>query len=120
MEDTNTMSAEDLAKLAGHLISEYPGLLETIDQSQYIKDDLYYHNTNWMLPSITAYGLAYEGVDGLKTGYTDLAGYCFTGTVEKDGVRLISVVMGTSSETERFEQTAKLYDASFDLYEEAS
>ncbi len=73
-----------------------------------------------MLPSVTAYGLAYEGVDGLKTGYTDLAGYCFTGTAVKDGVRLISVVMGTASETERFKETAKLYDASFDFYEDAN
>ncbi|GAE94449.1 D-alanyl-D-alanine carboxypeptidase [Gracilibacillus boraciitolerans JCM 21714] len=115
-EDTNTMSAKDIATLAQYLINKYPELLEVISQNQYIKNDQYYHNTNWMLPGVTAYGLAYQGVDGLKTGFTDLAGYCFAGTVEEDGVRLISVVMGTSSKTERFEETEKLYDAAFELY----
>ncbi|WP_058306110.1 D-alanyl-D-alanine carboxypeptidase family protein [Gracilibacillus massiliensis] len=115
-EETNTMSAQDLAKLANYLITEYPELLETINEKQYVRNNTTYPNTNWMLPTVTAYGLAYEGVDGLKTGYTDLAGYGFTGTVEQNGIRLISVVMGTSSKTERFEETEKLYDASFELY----
>ncbi|SHN27694.1 D-alanyl-D-alanine carboxypeptidase family protein [Gracilibacillus kekensis] len=115
-EDTNTMSAQDLAKLAEHLITEYPELLGTINEKQYVRNNKSYPNTNWMLPNVSAYGLAYEGVDGLKTGYTDQAGYGFTGTVERNGIRLISVVMGTSSKMERFEETEKLYDASFELY----
>src|SRR5699024_3884304 len=60
----------------------------------------------------------YDGIDGLKTGNTDLAGYTFTGTAEKDGRRLIAVVMKTDSEAERFNETAKLFDYGFDEFEE--
>src|SRR5699024_10253424 len=62
--------------------------------------------------------LYYEGVDGLKTGYTELAGYCFTSTAEKDDRRLITVVMKTGSEEERFQETAKLLDYGFNSFEE--
>src|SRR5699024_2794602 len=55
--------------------------------------------------------------DGLKTGYTDSAGYCFTGTDERNGKRLISVVMKTESESERFEETAKLMDYGINNFE---
>lgn len=64
--------------------------------------------------------MAFEGVDGLKTGYTDLAGYCFTGTVKQDGERLISVVMGTDSELERFRETEKLYEKAFEQLDQWS
>ena len=47
-------------------------------------------NWNWMLPGLV-YG--YEGVDGLKTGTTDFAGYCFTGTAKRNDLRVITVVM---------------------------
>ncbi|WP_163581013.1 D-alanyl-D-alanine carboxypeptidase family protein [Gracilibacillus saliphilus] len=113
VDDTNMMSAQDLAKLAEHLITTYPELLETSNQPTYFLNNREYDNTNWMLKG----DLAFDGVDGLKTGYTDLAGYCFTGTVERNGVRLISVVMGTSSEIERFIETARLYEKAFEQIE---
>ncbi|MCG0313090.1 MAG: D-alanyl-D-alanine carboxypeptidase, partial [Calditerricola sp.] len=53
----------------------------------------------------------------LKTGHTEQAGYCFTGTAQRDGMRLISVVMGTSSELARFQETAKLFDYGFSQFE---
>ena len=56
---------------------------------------------------------SYEGTDGLKTGYTANAGYCFTGTAEKQGSRLVAVVMGTESKEARFEETRKLFDYGF-------
>ncbi len=113
VDDTNTMSAQDLVILAEHLITTYPELLETVNQPTYVLNKREYENTNGMLEG----DLAFEGVDGLKTGYTDLAGYCFTGTVEREGVRLISVVMGTSSEVERFVETARLYEKAFEQIE---
>lgn len=108
-DDTNTMSARDLATLADHLITNHPRLLEITSEPYYFANEQEYFNTNGLLTDQTDYGL----VDGLKTGYTDLAGYCFTGTVEQDGVRLISVVMGTESFTERFIETDKLYEHAF-------
>lgn len=109
IDDTNHMSAEDLAKLARHLIHHHPVLLEITSQPEYLANDKEYINTNLMLSDF----IPYEGVDGLKTGFTDLAGYGFTGTVEQNGVRLISVVMGTESIMQRFIETEKLYDYAF-------
>ena len=65
-----------------------------------------------MLPSLGG-PYSYEGTDGLKAGYTANAGYCFTGTAEKQGSRLIAVVMGTESKEARFEETRKLFDYGF-------
>ncbi|MGN8646826.1 D-alanyl-D-alanine carboxypeptidase family protein [Gracilibacillus sp. HCP3S3_G5_1] len=113
VEDTNTMSAHDLAMLAQYLIDRYPELLTIIERPEYRMNDRSYRNTNWMLEG----ELAFAGVDGLKTGYTDLAGYCFTGTIEREGVRLISVVMGTSSEIARFTETTALYEKAFEWME---
>ncbi|GAB2534737.1 D-alanyl-D-alanine carboxypeptidase family protein [Gracilibacillus alcaliphilus] len=110
-DDTNTMSANDLASLAVYLLQQFPEVLEVMKQADYIKGDQSYPNTNRMLQG----ELAYNGVGGLKTGYTDIAGYCFTGTVERDGIQLISVVTGTSSEMQRFADTAALYDEAFAL-----
>src|SRR5690625_5979710 len=62
----------------------------------------------------------YEGVDGIKTGYTELDGYLFTATAEQDGKRLIVVIMKTDSYDERFVETAKLFDYGFNNFTEAS
>ena len=76
-------------------------------------------NFNWMLPGHTlgrAKPHAYPGLDGLKTGHTQLAGYCFTGTAERDGMRLISVVMRSDSENTRFQETRKILDYGFNNF----
>ena len=71
-------------------------------------------NWNWMLKGLVK---EYDGVDGLKTGSTPEAGDCFTGTVERNGMRFISVVIKTSSHTARFDETKKLYDYGFANFE---
>jgi len=71
--------------------------------------------SNASITNFKAY--AYKGLDGLKTGHTNAAGQCFTGTAERNGMRLISVVMGTTSEPERFIQTKKILDYGFDNFE---
>jgi len=110
VDDTNKMSAQDLATLARYLINHYPILLEITSKPHYLANEIEYLNTNWMLLEQMEYG----HVDGLKTGYTDLAGYGFTGTVEQNNIRLISVVMGTDSARQRFIETDKLYKLAFD------
>ncbi|MFB4325201.1 D-alanyl-D-alanine carboxypeptidase family protein [Priestia sp. BR_2] len=108
------MTAEDTAKLAAHLIRSHPDILSTSSKTQtkISGRNLYLSNTNWMLPSLGG-PYSYEGTDGLKAGYTANAGYCFTGTAEKQGSRLIAVVMGTESKEARFEETRKLFDYGF-------
>lgn len=101
------MSAKDAAMLAAHLIRVHPDILQTTrkaeTESGSVKAVL--RTTNEMLPG-GRFGT--KGNDGLKTGYTEQAGYCFTGTTERDGRRLITVVMGTATPEARFEETRKL------------
>ena len=55
----------------------------------------------------------YEGLDGLKTGFTNKAGYCLVATAKRNNVRLISVVLGTEANSVRFSETRKLLDYGF-------
>jgi serine-type D-Ala-D-Ala carboxypeptidase (penicillin-binding protein 5/6) len=120
-EDENVMSARAVAKLAFHLISDFPDVLQTASTPKKMfregtTDEIKMENWNWMLPSLV-YG--YQGMDGLKTGTTDFAGYCFTGTASRDGKRFITVVQnakdssGKSGYQARFEETRKMLDFAF-------
>ena len=119
--DENVMPAKSTAKLAYHLLKDHPEVLETskIAKKTFREgtdDAIEMANWNFMLPGLV---YEYEGVDGLKTGTTDFAGHCFTGTAERDGTRLIAVVMkavdsnGVGSYEARFDATAKLFDYGF-------
>lgn len=114
----NLLSARSAALLAYHLINDYP---EALDFSSMISSELDgrpLENLNWMLPwednNFTQFG--YEGVDGLKTGYTTEAGYCFTGTAQQGDRRVITVVMKTDSKGERFLETKKLMEYGFSQF----
>ncbi|MBS4219900.1 D-alanyl-D-alanine carboxypeptidase [Bacillus sp. FJAT-49711] len=115
-QDANEMSAKDLTILTKALITQFPEIHEIASTSSFTFGGHVYNNTNWMLPGKNEQ-VGFKGVDGLKTGFTDEAGYCFAGTVERDDIRLISVVMGTEDSLERFIVTKKLYEASFDQVE---
>jgi serine-type D-Ala-D-Ala carboxypeptidase (penicillin-binding protein 5/6) len=114
--EENVMSARATAKLAYRLIKDYPEVIETAKTPKLnFKDGREYPNFNWMLPGLI---FQYEGVDGLKTGSTDFAGYCFTSTAERNGQRFISVVMKASSKEERFTETRKILDYAFNNFAE--
>lgn len=117
-EDTNLLSAKSAALLGYRLVVDYPEVLEVSSIPEKKFEDFDIRNYNWMLKHDASYlkPYYYEGVDGLKTGNTTLAGYTFTATAEKNGRRLITVVMKTSSEDERFRETAKLLDYGFDNF----
>lgn len=115
----HVMTAHDSANLANVLMKEYPEILEYTAIPKYTfrkgtGEQVTVDNYNWMLPERKA---PYEGVDGLKTGHTDDAGYCFTGTAKRDDFRIISVVMKTTAESKRFSETKKLMDYAFTQYE---
>lgn len=116
---TNLLSARSAALLAYNLINDFPESLNISSVPETEFDGHTIRNWNWMLPHDATFlrQYYYEGVDGLKTGYTDFAGYCFTGTVERNGKRLISVVMKTESEEARFIETAKLFDYGYSQFE---
>ncbi|MEC2259809.1 D-alanyl-D-alanine carboxypeptidase [Bacillus cereus] len=110
------MTAADVAQLAYHLIKDYPEILEVthLRQSQLAFNNINVISTNDMLNKNNK-SLYIEGMDGLKTGFTDSAGYCFTGTAKQGDNRIITVVMGTSSKTKRFTETNKLMLYAFGL-----
>ena len=123
-EDENLLSARAVATLAYHLIHDYPESLEVAKTPSKMfrqgqQGETKMNNWNKMLPGFSA---AYSGVDGLKTGHTDFAGQCFTGTAERNGVRYITVVMnakenGKSTEAARFSQTKKILDYAFSHFQ---
>ncbi|WP_424769059.1 D-alanyl-D-alanine carboxypeptidase family protein [Paenibacillus sp. sgz302251] len=123
-EDTTVISASDLAKLARLILTEHPDFLDYSKMQDYKfrdRDTDPMVNFNWMLSSNTnktgLKHLAYEGVDGMKTGFINSAGYNFTGTVKKGDLRFISVVMDTATMSARFVETAKLYDYGYNTFE---
>jgi D-alanyl-D-alanine carboxypeptidase (penicillin-binding protein 5/6) len=124
-DEENVMSPRDVATLAFHLINEYPDVLKTASTPMKVfregtTDRIVMKNWNWMLPSLV-YG--YKGMDGLKTGTTDFAGYCFTGTATRDGKRFITVVQNAKDSSgkndgykARFGETKKMLDYAFSNY----
>lgn len=123
-EGETLMSAMDAALLAKFIVTDHPDFTEftTIQSYKFRERDAKpMINYNWMLEAnkdianFKAY--AYPGLDGLKTGHTTNAGNCFTGTAVRDGMRLISVVMGANSEAHRFTETKKVLDFGFNNFE---
>lgn len=115
LDDSNSMSASDLAALTRYTLENHPNLLEVISLTQFNVQGETYDNSNWMLPgakeNFRGVDVTFPGVDGMKTGFTSDAGYGFTGTVQMNGLRFISVVIGTDEIEDRFIETGKLYDA---------
>lgn len=111
-EHDTVLTSKDTAILARYLIGKYPQVLEVTSRASILlpsaKTKL--QTTNMMLPGKP---YAYPGNDGLKTGYTEQAGYCFTSTAKQGDKRLITVVMGTSTAESRFLETEKLLHYGF-------
>ncbi|MDF2926831.1 MAG: D-alanyl-D-alanine carboxypeptidase [Paenibacillaceae bacterium] len=105
-----TLTAADTGKLAARLITDHPEILQYTSKSQYRMEykSMVLDNTNLMVRKEYRSSLHVQGMDGLKTGFTDEAGYCFTGTAVIDGKRYVSVIMGSSGSVKRFEETKKL------------
>ncbi|WP_246314706.1 D-alanyl-D-alanine carboxypeptidase family protein [Paenibacillus foliorum] len=124
LQGETLLTAKDAALIAYNIIKDHKEILEytKITSKKFReKDKAPMINWNWMLEgnkdNVNFKKYAYPGLDGLKTGSTDDAGYCFTGTAERDGIRLISVVMGTKKEPQRFEETRKVLDYGFNNFE---
>ncbi|MBB6673340.1 D-alanyl-D-alanine carboxypeptidase [Cohnella nanjingensis] len=106
-EGETVMTAKDVAKLAKYMVQHVPDILDFTRESEAkgygTKTAL--RNSNEMLPGQR---FATAGNEGLKTGYTAAAGYCFTGSFRLNGHRYITVVMGTATLEARFEETRAL------------
>lgn len=107
------MSARDVAELARHALT-VPRLLEFVSTYEYTmrsnstKKPVLWNNNKLLR--------RYQGVDGLKTGFTTEAGYCIAATAKRNELRLIAVVLGSSSEASRESDITKLLDYGFREY----
>ncbi len=110
-------TAHDIAIISRALIKEFPEYYRWYSEKKFTYNNITQYNRNKLL-------WRDESVDGLKTGHTESAGYCLVTSADRDGMRLISVVLGTKSEEARadvsqallnygfrFFETHKLYDA---------
>ncbi|WP_370640465.1 D-alanyl-D-alanine carboxypeptidase family protein [Salipaludibacillus sp. CUR1] len=107
-------SAYDLAVISKELlrheeITEFTSLYEDYLRKD-TDDPFWLVNTNKLVKF-------YPGVDGLKTGFTREAKYCLTASANKDGMRMISVVMGAPTPQERNRQITEMFDYAYSQYQ---
>jgi D-alanyl-D-alanine carboxypeptidase (penicillin-binding protein 5/6) len=103
-------TARDLATLARAIVEEFPDYYAWHAIKEYTFNDIKQDNRNsllWRDPS----------VDGLKTGHTDDAGYCLVASAKRDGMRIVSVVLGTSSTKARADGSQALINYGFRFFE---
>jgi D-alanyl-D-alanine carboxypeptidase (penicillin-binding protein 5/6) len=103
-------SARDLAILAGHLIGEFPEHYSLYAEREFTYNGLAQANRNRLLWIDTT-------VDGMKTGFTESAGYCLLASARRGERRLVSVVMGAQSESLRTSESQKLLNFGFQAYD---
>ncbi|QDH16632.1 D-alanyl-D-alanine carboxypeptidase family protein [Swingsia samuiensis] len=99
-------TARDLGTLAQHLIADFPQYYHYFDVPSF-----YFHRR--LIPNHDPMLKIYAGADGLKTGYTDLAGHNLVTSAARGNVRLIGVVMGSSSNSRRSMEMAAILDQGF-------
>ena len=106
-------TARDMAKIASELL-KHEKILEFTSVYEYYmpKPD---GSTTWLVNTNKLVRF-YDGVDGLKTGFTTTAGYCLTATAKKGNLRLISVVMGVETSDKRSADTVNMLDYGFNTY----
>lgn len=109
----HVMSARDISTLARHLIMKYPKILELESQKEFTYNGIRQYNRNPLLG-------VFPGADGLKTGWTDEAGYCIVGTAQQNGQRLIGVVLKTMNENERSKAIQELLNYGFKNFKQVT
>lgn len=123
-DEENEMSAQDVAIIAKHFIEDYPEVLNitsTVQESfgENTAQPSIMQNWNQLLPGLP---LQKEGVIGLKTGTTDLAGACFVGVIRQNSREVITVVLHANNQANdsnaRFVETSKLMDYALNQWQE--
>ena len=103
-------TASDIAMLANAIIRDFPEYYAWYSQKQFTYNGITQDNRNallWRDPS----------VDGLKTGYTEAAGYCLVSSAKREDTRLISVILGTNSSSARANDSQALLNYGFRFFE---
>ena len=103
-------TARDLALLASSLIRDFPEQYKYYSMRDFRYNNITQQNRNrllWLDPT----------VDGMKTGYTENAGYCLIATARRGPRRMLSVVLGTASDSARAQEAQKLLNFGFQIYD---
>ena len=108
--DNHKMSAADMAKLARAIIREFPEYYRWYSQREFTWNNIRQPNRNGLL-------FRDPSVDGVKTGMTEAAGYCLVSSAEREGTRMIAVVMGTKNEKAREDASLALLNYGFSFFE---
>jgi D-alanyl-D-alanine carboxypeptidase len=104
--DEQVTSARDMAILAQHLIRDFPEYYGCFQTKYFTYNGRRYRNHNHLL-------FGYRGTDGIKTGYTRLAGFNLTASVRRDDKHLVAVVLGGRTAGQRDATMRSLLDQSF-------
>jgi len=111
-EDGHLTTAYDMALMARELVKHELAIKISSTFDEYINvsgENHWLVNTNKLIKF-------YKGIDGLKTGYTDKAGYCLTATMNKNNMRLISVVMKSNTKDNRSSDTIGMMEYGYSMY----
>lgn len=103
-------TAHDLAILTQAYIKHFPEEYSLYSEKWFSYNNIRQPNRNRLL-------WRYQYADGLKTGHTSEAGYCLVGSAKKDGMRLITVVMGEPNDNARTEDSIRLMTYGFRFFE---
>ncbi|WP_204319048.1 D-alanyl-D-alanine carboxypeptidase family protein [Pelistega ratti] len=103
-------TVRDLSVLAQHIIKDYPDYYHYFSQQEFTYNKIRQPNRNGLLSRNL-------GVDGLKTGHTDDAGYCLISTAKRDDRRLVVIMMGTKTIREREQFSQQLLDWGYQNFE---
>jgi len=106
----HTTTARDLATLARALIENFPEYYGWHAEKEFTYNNIRQDNRNSLL-------WRDDSVDGLKTGHTEDAGYCLVASAKRDDMRVVSVVLGTSSDKARTDGSQALINYSFRFFE---
>ena len=111
-EEGHYSTAYDMSLIASELI-KHDKILEITSTYE---ENINVNGENHWLVNTNKLVRFYNGMDGLKTGYTDKAKYCLTGTMKKNDMRLVSVVMGADKKEDRNEDTISMMEYGFSVY----
>jgi len=109
-DDNHYSSARDIAILTRTIIDEFPESYRYYKEREYTFNKIRQFNRNRLL-------WRDDSVDGVKTGHTEAAGFCLVASAEREDMRLISVVLGTSSDKARTQSSQSLLNYGFRYFE---
>jgi D-alanyl-D-alanine carboxypeptidase (penicillin-binding protein 5/6) len=103
-------TARDVAILSLATVRDFPDYYPWYSEKEFTFNNIRQHNRNTLLWRDPA-------IDGLKTGHTEAAGYCLAASAKREGMRLVSAVMGSDSEANRASETQTLLNYGFRFFE---